>query len=113
MPNRDDKETPEDEEARDRVNQNEERESEEEKPEEKIHKLIVFEPKVTSKKKIYDKYSVEKSNQEEQITIINKLTPQGLHYSYSILINNQSPTLILSYRIRVLYSKFLEYSKCF
>jgi len=113
MPNRDDEETPEDEEARERVNQNEEKESEEEKPKENIHKLIVFEPKVTSKKKISDKYSVEKSDQEEQIKVINKLTPQGLHYSYLILINNQSPTPILSYRIRVLYSKFLEYSKCF
>jgi hypothetical protein len=113
MPNTDEKEAPKDEEPREGENQNEEEESQEDNPQENIQRLVVFEPKVVSKKKMVDKYAVEKHNKEENISIINKLTPQGVHYNYSIVINNQSPILILSLRIRVLYSKFLKYSKCF
>ena len=78
-----------------------------------IQRLVVFEPKIIPKDKIVDKYTIEKTDQIEKIKIVNKLSPRGVHYNYSILIDNQSSTLILNTRVRILYPKFLEYSKCF
>ncbi|MHA2121929.1 MAG: hypothetical protein ACW990_12060, partial [Promethearchaeota archaeon] len=113
MPNRNEEKAREGEETQEDEEFQKDEVSQEDKPPEDIQRLVVFDHKVISKKKLKNKYAVEKVDQEEKITVKNKLSARGVHYNYSILINNQSPTLILSLRIRVLYSNFLKYSKCF
>ncbi|MHA1985181.1 MAG: hypothetical protein ACW98D_00950 [Promethearchaeota archaeon] len=77
---------------------------------EDIQGLLIFTHKERPKKKKPDKYIVEKSNKEEKITTINSLTTQGVHYRYTIILNNEKSASITNINIKVSYPAFLTYT---
>jgi hypothetical protein len=80
---------------------------------EKIHGFVVFKHKERPKKKKTDKYFVEKIQKEDNFKIINSLSAHGIHYRYSIVLQNDKSTSIKDLKIRISYPDFLEYAGSF
>ncbi|MHA2088779.1 MAG: hypothetical protein ACW972_10910, partial [Promethearchaeota archaeon] len=73
--------------------------------------LIIFKHKDKPKKEIYDRYSVEKTHKAEKFQIINQFSTQGIHYRYSILLNNKNSVPIKDIDIQITFPEFFKYTE--
>ncbi|MFX1457271.1 MAG: hypothetical protein ACFFDB_18040 [Promethearchaeota archaeon] len=79
-------------------------------PKKELHELVVFKHKDKPRELITDRYQVEKIQNEDKIKILNSFSTLGIHFRYSILINNENSTTISDIKIDISYPNFLEYS---
>ncbi|MHA2181023.1 MAG: hypothetical protein ACXAAH_06345, partial [Promethearchaeota archaeon] len=75
-----------------------------------IQGLAIFDHKEGPRKKETDRYTVEKINKTDKVKIINSLTAQGIHYRYSILLNNETSASITDINVKVFFPVFLKFS---
>ncbi|MFW9823937.1 MAG: hypothetical protein ACFFE4_13415, partial [Candidatus Thorarchaeota archaeon] len=73
-----------------------------------LHELVIFKHKDKPREVITDRYQVEKIQKEDKIKILNSFTTQGIHFRYSVLINNENSTTISNIKIDISYPDFLE-----
>lgn len=75
-----------------------------------IHGLIIFKHKGRPKKKKTNRYLIRKINKEDKITLINSLTPQGIYFRYSIIINNEKSESIADVNLTILFPSILKFA---
>ena len=75
-----------------------------------LQDLMIFRHKEGPKGKKPDNFLVEKTNTTDKIKITNRLSTQGTHYRYSILLDNENSTPISNIKISVFYPKLLKFT---